>query len=113
VTYDISKFHDWLEEPPEYLLEDDTGENLEAWKEKHGIRDDAPQEAKDAYKEYVKACSLLRVKITYKDCGFSLWLNNIPSNLDSEVDLSAIKECGLCDDAPQSAKREFELFVKR
>ena len=52
--YDISPFWDWLDEPPDYLLEDDMDEELEAWKITRGLRPNAPQSAIDAYQKYLE-----------------------------------------------------------
>jgi len=52
---EVPLFYDWLNDYP-----DDLGEDEDMSWEELGLKPDAPQEAKDAFNEYLKECAYYR-----------------------------------------------------
>jgi hypothetical protein len=57
--YDISGFYEWLNELTDEVYEESNRLNIDTW-EVAGLRPDAPQSAKDAYKKYLEDMAYAR-----------------------------------------------------
>jgi len=112
------EYYEWLEEPPDYLLEDDMDEELEAWKKTSGLKPGAPQSAIDAFNadkkmmarvEKERAEQLQECLSKAADRCLKCFVDYLDKPDDSRKE-KAIADIGLVKNAPRDAVKAYKEY---